>query len=440
MAAGTPDASMGTLAALAAPLSMAIGFVLWDKWWKGSAFSLNLFKAWISSAGFGVVVLAGASRMISPGGGAGATALDQRMLVLSGFVGIVVGDQAWLLAMQRIGARRVIVVDVIKPFVAALLAVPLLGEPLRWGVALGMCVTLAGILVVSLERTDGADGAGADDGVDDDRGDGRDGDGDGDGVGDGTGAAAATAAVDIELEVAGLEMVVVRDDGAVDDDSPPPAQPPPAQPPPQQPQPQPRPRRGTLARGYLWSALNVALDVYGAILTKQHGAGLSTWDICLIRFGSSAVILLAFSLAARAFYAGRRRHATGGARMVARARVPGEDAAAAAAGAAADPGRWARLPALGAEGYAWIVGATALATFACTALQNYAIFQINLATFSTLLSLTPIFALPCVWLLKGERVTARAVIGSIVAVAGIVPLYYFETGGEGGLALLDSKP
>ena len=37
------------------------------------------------------------------------TAVDKWMLVLSGFIGIVIGDQAWLLAMQRIGARRVIV-------------------------------------------------------------------------------------------------------------------------------------------------------------------------------------------------------------------------------------------------------------------------------------------------------------------------------------------
>ena len=87
------------------------------------------------------------------------------------------------------------------------------------------------------------------------------------------------------------------------------------------------------------------------------------------------------------------------------------------------------LPALGVKGYAWIVGATYLATFACTALQNYAIFQINLATFSTLLSLTPIFALPVVWFVKGERVTLRAVLGTIVAVCGIIPLYYFENKG-----------
>ena len=111
----------GTLAAIAAPLSMSIGFVLWDKWWQGgSAFSLNLFKAWISSVGFGIVILAGASRMVAvgtgggtpvPNAGGGASDTQKWWLVLSGFVGIVVGDQAWLLAMQRIGARRVIVVD-----------------------------------------------------------------------------------------------------------------------------------------------------------------------------------------------------------------------------------------------------------------------------------------------------------------------------------------
>ena len=36
-------------------------------------------------------------------------------------------------------------------------------------------------------------------------------------------------------------------------------------------------------------AANVALDVYGAILTKQHGRALSTWGINAVRFGSAAI-------------------------------------------------------------------------------------------------------------------------------------------------------
>ena len=49
-------------------------------------------------------------------------------LVISAFIGITVGDNCWLIALKAIGARRVILVDAIKPFAAALLAWPIFGE------------------------------------------------------------------------------------------------------------------------------------------------------------------------------------------------------------------------------------------------------------------------------------------------------------------------
>jgi drug/metabolite transporter (DMT)-like permease len=39
------------------------------------------------------------------------------MLVLSGVLGITIGDVVWLHALKLLGARRLILVDSVKPFV-----------------------------------------------------------------------------------------------------------------------------------------------------------------------------------------------------------------------------------------------------------------------------------------------------------------------------------
>lgn len=59
--------------------------------------------------------------------------------------------------MKTIGARRVILVDAIKPFVAALVAWPVFGERISYLTVLGMIICMAGIVYVSLESADGTD-------------------------------------------------------------------------------------------------------------------------------------------------------------------------------------------------------------------------------------------------------------------------------------------
>jgi hypothetical protein len=80
------------------------------------------------------------------------TLADTLFLILSAFIGIVVGDLLWLEALQLIGARRVIVVDTLKPFCAALFGYLLLGESVNWFSGLGMLLTMTGVLFVSLEK------------------------------------------------------------------------------------------------------------------------------------------------------------------------------------------------------------------------------------------------------------------------------------------------
>ena len=43
--------------------------------------------------------------------------------------------------------------------------------------------------------------------------------------------------------------------------------------------------------GYVAAALNVAFDTWGTVLTKEHGVGLNTWEINIVRFGFAACAL-----------------------------------------------------------------------------------------------------------------------------------------------------
>ena len=43
------------------------------------------------------------------------------MLCFSSLIGIVIGDWFWLKALKLIGARKVIIIDSIKPFLGAIL-------------------------------------------------------------------------------------------------------------------------------------------------------------------------------------------------------------------------------------------------------------------------------------------------------------------------------
>ena len=116
--------SLGVGAALLSPLSMVIGFIIWDKHWAGSAYALNVFKCSFASFLLLIVVLFTSTTSFSTM----FLSFNGFILILSAMVGIVVGDNTWLIALQMIGARRVIIVDAMKPLLAALLGHFLLDE------------------------------------------------------------------------------------------------------------------------------------------------------------------------------------------------------------------------------------------------------------------------------------------------------------------------
>ena len=116
------SAFLGLVAALLAPAVLTIGFYIWDKTWTGSAIFLNAWKGTFASSVFFLVILIHAA-ILQQGIFPPETEGDViGWLMLSSFLGIVIGDTFWLMALSRIGALHCILVDSIKPFLAAVLA------------------------------------------------------------------------------------------------------------------------------------------------------------------------------------------------------------------------------------------------------------------------------------------------------------------------------
>ena len=339
----------------------------------GDAYTLNLVKCTLGSFGFVVVGLA------TRGAGwlAAATPETVAWLVVSAFVGIVIGDNLWLHSLQVLGARRVILIDILKPFIALAMARFVLLEGISVSVALGMVVTLCGVLAVSLEKTEDHERGPAENNT------GKDGDVDG------------SIPDDVLLEVALDDARAPKDDDeAADTDAKPVVF---------------SSGGDRMVMGYVAAALNVAFDTWGTVLTKQHGGALNTWEINLVRFGSAAA-----ALALGAAFRGRTAS-----RGIERA------TSASTIGNATDARTF--LPELTPREWGQVAAGVAFTTFLAPGLGNFALFRVSsLAVFSTLLCVGPIYSLPLGVLIKGERVTCRAVVGSVVAVLGVVPMFFGE--------------
>ena len=76
-------------------------------------------------------------------------------LALSGFIGLTVGDTLLFEALRSIGPRRTLLFATLSPPVTALVAWPVLDEPITWMMTLGIGVTLIGIGLVVLDRESG---------------------------------------------------------------------------------------------------------------------------------------------------------------------------------------------------------------------------------------------------------------------------------------------
>lgn len=94
----------GVISAAITPLAMTFGFILWGKSWKSSAYALNLFKCTFAATIF--MLIAFSIRWTIA-----VTPYEESMIILSSILVIVIGDNTWLLSLQMIGAKRVIIID-----------------------------------------------------------------------------------------------------------------------------------------------------------------------------------------------------------------------------------------------------------------------------------------------------------------------------------------
>jgi drug/metabolite transporter (DMT)-like permease len=236
-------------------------------------------------------------------------------LTLSSTIGIIIGDILWLHALTILGTVRVVFIDALKPFCATVFGSIILHEPFRLVVLCGIACTVLGILCISLEqnnttascsttsqhpqevRQDNNDSNSLNI-IDHDR--------------EGRATMTSTEAHDnttvitadrdplvVSASVASSMVTTngvtttstaatLKNNGLVPTTTTqdmssglngipvlPPSQ---------------------LWIGYVMSLMNVVLDTYGSVLTKEYGIHLSVWEINFIRFGFAGAVLLLVSI------------------------------------------------------------------------------------------------------------------------------------------------
>jgi drug/metabolite transporter (DMT)-like permease len=86
---------------------------------------------------------------------AGLSTGETVALAASGLVGLTIGDTAYFNALNRLGPRRTLLLSALTPPMTALLAIPVLSEPLTWQLGVGMLLTMGGVVWVIMERHPG---------------------------------------------------------------------------------------------------------------------------------------------------------------------------------------------------------------------------------------------------------------------------------------------
>jgi len=146
----------GELAALGGALLWAIASVLYRR--AGEQVpprELNLLKGLL---GAGLLALT-AWALRDPFPAAQPWAIG--LLLLSGALGIGLGDTAYFQALNDLGARQALLIEILAPPAAALIAWAALGEALRPAAWAGIALTVAGVAWVVTERRPDEPGAGS---------------------------------------------------------------------------------------------------------------------------------------------------------------------------------------------------------------------------------------------------------------------------------------
>jgi len=141
---------LGHVAALSASALWAIASILFTRLRTSfSAPALNVLKTGIACAMMLVTLLVLNGRLWPTSMSNSETA----WLALSGIIGLTIGDTLLFEALSRIGPRRSLLFMTLAPPITALIAWPVLDEPVTVMMAVGIVVTIVGVAMVIGDRS-----------------------------------------------------------------------------------------------------------------------------------------------------------------------------------------------------------------------------------------------------------------------------------------------
>jgi drug/metabolite transporter (DMT)-like permease len=143
---------IGEAAALGAAALWAISTILWTRQMAVSwPQAMNLFKLGICLPLFVVLLLVAGPRPAL----AGVIPSSAGILLVSGVIGMSLGDTSYFAALSRIGARRTMMLQTLTPLFAAGLAL-VAGQSMPGSVAAaGVALVIVGLILVLRERPSG---------------------------------------------------------------------------------------------------------------------------------------------------------------------------------------------------------------------------------------------------------------------------------------------
>ncbi|NJM95469.1 MAG: DMT family transporter, partial [Acaryochloridaceae cyanobacterium CSU_5_19] len=138
---------IGEIAALSAACLWALASLIYARLGQGrSGLALNLGKGVIALALLAITLVS--KGLIMPP----ITAQTGSLLLISGALGIGLGDSLYLEALRSLGARRTLLLGTLAPGMSSGLALLFLQETLSGRAGWGMAITLIGIVWVISER------------------------------------------------------------------------------------------------------------------------------------------------------------------------------------------------------------------------------------------------------------------------------------------------
>lgn len=137
---------LGELAALAAAFFWALASLLYGRFSHYfSALQLNLIKG-VIAASLMLVTLP-----LLPNVSLTVAKEHLGILLLSGVIGIAIGDSAYFASLKRIGVNKTLLLESIAPPLSGILAVLILGSLLTWQSWLGVIVTTFAVALVVMQ-------------------------------------------------------------------------------------------------------------------------------------------------------------------------------------------------------------------------------------------------------------------------------------------------